>query len=394
MLLTALLTAGTAGAADRFVGRGGVDGGNDCAVSTTPCRSISYAVGQAAEGDTIKVARGSYRDFVLITGTTTLTLSGGWAKDFTSRDARNTPTIVRPPRRTGQPAIAIWSLTSATHERVDATVDGFVFKGAKSGVASVSAFPGDSVTAAFVGTTFTRSRGSDGGGVVNLRGGGSLLNVIFTDSKVLRNRAHSGYATSAGVDVRAGDGGPTNVTMTNCLLAENIARPPGPAEGGALRVYVNGSLGSGVNVSVDLTNTTIFGNRAHVGGGIYLGNNSGDIPLTLTLKNVIVWGNTAAPGEGGDLYSAETMASAVVNADHSDIGDVELEPGATLNDQGGNLNVAPGFGVDFHLTPGSPLVDAGTNAGAPTTDFDGDPRPVDGDGDTVATTDIGADELP
>jgi len=51
-------------------------------------------------------------------------------------------------------------------------------------------------------------------------------------------------------------------------------------------------------------------------------------------------------------------------------------------------------GDDYHLGRGSPCVDTGTNAGDPVVDhdIDGDHRPLDGDGDGQAITDIGADE--
>ena len=56
----------------------------------------------------------------------------------------------------------------------------------------------------------------------------------------------------------------------------------------------------------------------------------------------------------------------------------------------------PGFAGagDYHLAPGSPMIDAG-NMAAPTPgilDIDGGPRATDGNGDGVARRDIGADE--
>lgn len=60
--LTSLALAVSTGAmaADRYVDTSGSDESNDCAATATPCATISHAVDQANEGDTIKLAAGTW----------------------------------------------------------------------------------------------------------------------------------------------------------------------------------------------------------------------------------------------------------------------------------------------------------------------------------------------
>src|SRR5205814_10117008 len=88
------------------------------------------------------------------------------------------------------------------------------------------------------------------------------------------------------------------------------------------------------------------------------------------------------------------LFNSIVTGNSQDV-DPTFVPLASNNIIGGD----PGFmgGGDYHLAHGSPAIDAGNNAAVPlelTMDADGKPRGVDGNGDGVATVDIGYVEAP
>ncbi|KAA0139974.1 hypothetical protein FYZ48_08595 [Gimesia chilikensis] len=162
----------------------------------------------------------------------------------------------------------------------------------------------------------------------------------------------------------------------------------------------SGSRGGAILNEGTLTvvNNTLTDNTAdQTGGGI--SNSAGGF---VTLVNTIVAGNSGAQGNPdlGGVYDSATSFNNLVG----DIGGATgLTDAVNGNIIGSLLSpVDPKLGIlldnggptrTHTLLFGSAAIDAGRNNGAPLVDQRGEPRPVDGDNDSVAITDIGAVEL-
>jgi uncharacterized repeat protein (TIGR01451 family) len=254
--------------------------------------------------------------------------------------------------------------------------------------------------------TFIGNRAySDGGGVYNDYGSPTIQDNTFTGNLVgIYSYGHGGglsndsgspliqdntfTGNSAGDNGGGLSNGSGSPTIQNNTFTSNSAR------------YGGGGISNGFG-SPTIQNNTFTGNSADGGGG--LSNNYG----SPTIQNNTFTGNSASYGGGGVYnYSGRPTihSNIIANSSGSGIynsgGVPALDYNDVWNNSGGNYSgVTPGVHdisadplfVDaahgnYHLTFGSPCIDAADPDNHIEADFDGEPRPMG------LAPDIGADE--
>ncbi len=163
--------------------------------------------------------------------------------------------------------------------------------------------------------------------------------------------------------------------------------------------------------TITITNNTIYENESNglgSGGLLTVGGSTG----WARVYNNIIYGNTGANVIGLDLYVDNdpfTDIPAMVDVFNNNFTDLAGFPDTSAYfdmasfaelSSGSNLGGDPRLDLLTELDPNpsqtqfSQTIDMGDNAapGVPNIDFEGDTRPIDGDGDMTATVDIGMDE--
>jgi hypothetical protein len=352
-------------------------GGNDYYVATTgvdtpyclvnPCRTVAYAIGQAASGDRIHIAAGTYSEN--LTPDKNLNFYG-----------------------------AGMNATILDGGGLDSVIDD------------------NSSNLSFLDMTIRNGHNSGGSGGGIAQWGGTL---VLTRIKVTGNTAKFGGGIFSG----------SQLTMTDCVVSDNVAESGygggiflqgSGISANLINVTINGNMASvssgGLHNqrigTVNLMNVTISGNTSALNGAITTTNTS-----TLSILNSTIADNHySAGGSMGGIgnYSTTNITNTIFAG--NDGGNCFNGTGGTLNTMGGNLdsgntcsfnhpsdlrNTDPLLGTladnggpteTMALLTGSPAIDAGTNTGCPSTDQRGVARPQDGNLNGVAVCDKGAFE--
>ena len=200
----------------------------------------------------------------------------------------------------------------------------------------------------------------------------------------------TGCTIASNVGVRGGGisiGFDSSADFTNCMIAKNntyISQYYFPPMGGGILFDAGANL-------IAVTNCTFTQNGAFLGGAI-AGLDEytvGSQDARVFISNSILWDDKALLGP--EIYNSTLCYSPTVRVESSDVrgGSASVfMQGGSLEWLEGNITADPLFicTVDYHLSPGSPCVDAGTDVGV-STDIDGDERPQG------AGFDMGADEV-
>ncbi len=319
--------------------------GNGCMSWSDACPDLQTALGRAVAGDEIWVAVGTYAPsasgdraatFQLKSG---VALYGGFAGTEALRSERDWATYVTVLSgdigTLGVVTDNSYHVVTGSDADATAVLDGFTITG---------------------GNADGSAPDNSGGGMYTSGGSPTLINLTVSGNS----------AEQGGGIYNDGSGNPA---LTNVAFSGNSAD-----EGG-------GVWNSDGNPA--LINVTLSGNSATYGGGIYSSSGS---PV---LANSILWGNSAS--SGAQVY--EEGASAVT-ATYSDIqggwsgaGNLDADP--LFVDADGADDISGTTDDNLRLQPGSPAVDAGSNAAVPagvTTDLNGAPRISNG------VVDMGAHE--
>jgi parallel beta-helix repeat protein/predicted outer membrane repeat protein len=268
--------------------------------------------------------------------------------------------------------------------------------------------------------TATLTNSTVSGNIANVGGGIRASTANLTNSTVSGNSAaafgggiRAETATLTGCTVSGntaadGDGGgirAQTATLTNCTVSGNTATDGGGIIASVARLTNStvsgntaGSEGGGVDAfTATLLNCTVVENIAHTGGGLFHNPGGGTFSVrnTLIALNLVDFAG-AGPDVSGEFTSQghNLIGIGTGGTGFTGVGDIVGTSANPIDPKLGTLANNGGRTMTHALLAGSRAIDRGDNAGVPASDQRGPgfPRKKDGNGDGLATVDIGAFE--
>jgi hypothetical protein len=336
-LICASLSASRA--ADRFVSTSGADAANDCLVGTSPCRTVAHGLAQAASGDTVKVASGTYHENLLVDTSTTVSISGGWSADFAAQDPAANPTTLD-----GGRVATVVTVLAGAGETLDVTVDGLTVTHGfgPSGGVDVRAVADGSASVTVSRCTVRSNKGQPisnpncGGGIGAYAKDSASVVVAVTDSIVMSNSVPGTgggivpfVVAAGGIAALSRDMGQLTFSVAGSTVTRNrglgggidalaretsemhvavddsiVFRNRGAYDGGGIGAYAVSVEGASLGLSV--SGSVVTRNRQT--GGIVC---TSVVPCTLT--NTIVSNHSGIAGRGEGVRIYDITVAALVN---------------------------------------------------------------------------------